>query len=66
MPAVAADAYPIIFGDVRQAYRIVDRQGVSVLRDPFSSKPKVEFYTTKRTGGQVVLAEAIRKQKVST
>jgi HK97 family phage major capsid protein len=65
MPVVAANAFPIIFGDIRSAYTIVDRQGVRVLRDPYSAKPFVEFYTTRRVGGQVVLAEAIVKQKVA-
>lgn len=65
MPEVGAGNYPIVFGDIAAAYTIVDRQGVRTLRDPFTNKPFVEFYTTKRTGGQVVLAEAIVKQKVS-
>jgi HK97 family phage major capsid protein len=65
MPAVAANAFPIIFGDFKAGYAIVDRMGIRVLRDPYSAKPFVEFYTTRRVGGQVVLAEAFRKQKVS-
>ena len=65
MPLVAANAFPILFGDFRMGYTIVDRMGINVLRDPFSSKPFIEFYTTTRVGGQVVLAEAILKQKVS-
>ncbi len=66
MPTVAANAYPILFGDFRSAYRIVDRVDVRQIRDPYTNKPHVSFYTTKRTGGQVVLAEAIVKQKIST
>ena len=65
MPAVAANAFPILFGDFKAAYVVVDRMGVRVLRDPYSSKPMVEFYTTRRVGGQVVLAEALVKQKVA-
>lgn len=65
MPEVAAGAYPVAFGDIAEAYQVVDRQGIRVLRDPFSSKPFVEFYTTKRTGGGVVNAAALRKLKVS-
>ena len=65
MPAVEAGAYPVIFGDIRAAYQVVDRQGIRVLRDPFSSKPFIEFYTTKRTGGAVVKAEALRKLKIA-
>lgn len=48
------------FGNFRAAYQIVDRQGVRVLRDPFSAKPFVEFYTTKRTGGDVINFEAFK------
>lgn len=65
MPAVAAGTYPVLFGDIRAAYQVVDRQGIRVLRDPFSNKPFIEFYTTKRTGGAVVKAEALRKLKIS-
>jgi HK97 family phage major capsid protein len=65
MPAVAGGAFPILFGDFKSGYLIVDRMGVRVLRDPYSSKPFIEFYTTRRVGGQVILAEAFRKQKVS-
>ncbi len=65
MPAVGAGALSIIFGDIRQAYTIVDRIGVRVLRDPFTAKPFVVFYTTKRVGGDVVNFEAIVIQKVA-
>jgi HK97 family phage major capsid protein len=65
MPAVAANALAIAYGDFRRAYTIVDRVGIRVLRDPFTAKPFVEFYTTKRTGGDVVLFEAIKIQKVA-
>ncbi|MDI4667163.1 phage major capsid protein [Xanthobacter autotrophicus] len=53
MPDVAADAYAIAFGDFRRFYLVVDRAGVRVLRDPYSAKPYVLFYTTKRVGGGV-------------
>jgi HK97 family phage major capsid protein len=66
MPAIATNAYPVLFGDFRAAYTIVDRQGIRILRDPYSSKPYVEFYTTRRVGGQVVQADALRKLKIST
>ena len=65
MPAIAASAFPILFGDFRACYTIVDRQGINVLRDPYSAKPLVEFYITRRVGGQVVLAEAMRRLRVS-
>jgi HK97 family phage major capsid protein len=64
MPDVAAGTYPVAFGDFAEGYQVLDRQGIRVLRDPFSSKPFIEFYTTKRTGGDVVNAAAIRKLKV--
>lgn len=65
MPSVAANALVIAFGDIRRAYQIVDRIGVRVLRDPFTAKPYVKFYTTKRTGGDVVNFEAIKLQKIA-
>ena len=60
MPAVAANAFPVLFGDFARAYQIVDKATVGMLRDPFSSKPFVEFYTTARVGGKVVMAEAVK------
>ncbi len=60
VPAVATNALAMIYGDFRRAYQIVDRMGVRVLRDPYSSKPNILFYTTKRTGGAVVNFEAIK------
>lgn len=62
--AVTADTDTIIYGDIRAGYQIVDRIGVRVLRDPFSSKPHVLFYTTKRVGGAVKNFEAIKALKV--
>jgi len=66
MPAVAGNAYPVLFGDFKACYHIVNRKGMMLTRDPFSSKPFVEFYFTWRSGGQVVLAEAMRKMKIAT
>lgn len=60
MPDVAAAALPIAFGDFRRGYLIVDRTGVRVLRDPYTNKPYVMFYTTKRVGGGVNNPEAIK------
>ncbi|MBP2303428.1 phage major capsid protein [Azospirillum picis] len=65
MPDVAADAFPIAFGDFKRGYLILDRIGVRVLRDPFTSKPNILFYTTKRTGGGVQNFEAMKLMKVS-
>lgn len=66
MPDVAADSFSIAFGDFRQGYLIVDRRGVRVLRDPYSQKPYVLFYTTKRVGGGVQNFDAIKLLKFGT
>ncbi|MFG1248004.1 phage major capsid protein [Xanthobacter flavus] len=63
MPDMAADAYAIAFGDFRRFYLVVDRAGVRVLRDPYSAKPYVLFYTTKRVGGGVQNFEAAKLLK---
>jgi HK97 family phage major capsid protein len=53
MPDIAAGSVSIAFGDFRRGYLVVDRAGVRILRDPYSAKPHVLFYTTKRAGGGV-------------
>jgi len=53
MPDIGASSLSIAFGDFRRGYLVVDRAGVRVLRDPYSAKPYVLFYTTKRVGGGV-------------
>jgi HK97 family phage major capsid protein len=63
MPDIDADATAIAFGDFRRGYLIVDRQGVNVLRDPYSAKPYVLFYTTKRVGGGIQDYDAIKLLK---
>jgi HK97 family phage major capsid protein len=60
MPDVAANALAVAFGDFRSGYLVVDRAGVRILRDPYSAKPYVLFYTTKRVGGGVQNFEAIK------
>lgn len=55
----------IAFGDFESGYQIVDRQNISVMRDPFSMKPFVEFYITKRVGGGVINFDAIKLLKFS-
>jgi len=60
MPDIAAGNAAIAFGDFRRGYLITDRQGARVLRDPFSAKPYVLFYTTKRVGGGVQNFDAIK------
>jgi HK97 family phage major capsid protein len=62
---IAANKYPIFFANFKRAYLIIDRQGVRVLRDPYTTKPYVLFYTTKRVGGGIVMYEAIKALKVS-
>ena len=65
MPDISGGASCVAFGDFRRGYLIADRQGVRVLRDPYSAKPYVLFYTTKRVGGGVQDAEAIKVLKVT-
>ena len=63
MPDIATDSFSLAFGDFKNGYLIVDRVGVRVLRDPYSAKPYVLFYTTKRVGGGVQNFEAIKLMK---
>ena len=63
MPDIGSDETAIAFGDFRRGYLVVDRTGVSVLRDPYSAKPYVLFYTTKRVGGGVQDFDAIKLLK---
>lgn len=63
MPDIGADESAIAFGDFRRGYLIVDRIGIRVLRDPYSAKPYVMFYTTKRVGGGVQDFDAIKLLK---
>jgi HK97 family phage major capsid protein len=66
MPDAGANATPIAFGDFGRGYLVVDRTGVRVLRDPYSAKPYVLFYTTKRVGGGIQDFEAIKLLKYGT
>ena len=66
MPDVAADSFGIAFGDFQRGYVVVDRTGIRVLRDPYSAKPYVLFYTTKRVGGGVQDFDAIKLLKFGT
>lgn len=66
MPDPGASSLSIAVGDMREAYQIVDRIGIRTLRDPYSAKPYVEFYTTKRVGGDVVNFEAIKLIRFAT
>lgn len=65
MPDIEADAFPIAFGDFQRGYIIADRTGVRILRDPFTAKPYVHFYSTKRVGGALLDSNAIKLLKVA-
>jgi HK97 family phage major capsid protein len=65
MPDVAANAYPIAFGDFKSAYTIAERPDLRILRDPFSAKPNVLFYASKRVGGDITDYAAIKLLKVA-
>lgn len=66
IPALASGSLSMAFGDFREAYQIVDRQGFRVLRDPYTNKPFVRFYTTRRVGGGALQFEAVKFLKFST
>jgi HK97 family phage major capsid protein len=63
MPDVAADSLSIAFGNFKAGYLIAERTETQILRDPFTHKPFVHFYATKRVGGQVSNSEAIKLMK---
>lgn len=65
MPAIATGSLSMAFGDFREGYQVVDRVGIRTLRDPYTSKPYVIFYSTKRVGGAVLNFEAIKFIKFS-
>jgi HK97 family phage major capsid protein len=60
MPGKSAGSLSVAFGNFRLGYTVVDRIGTRVLRDPFTAKPYVKFYTTKRVGGDVTNTDAIK------
>ncbi|MHB8110511.1 MAG: phage major capsid protein [Syntrophorhabdaceae bacterium] len=62
---IGAGKFPVWFANFKRAYMIIDRFGIRVLRDPYTNKPYVHFYTTKRVGGGVVMYEAIKALKIS-
>ena len=63
MPDIAANSLSIAFGNFKQGYTIAERAATSILRDPYTHKPYVHFYATKRIGGQVTNSEAIKLLK---
>ncbi len=64
MPDVAPGECPIAFGNFRHGYLIAERSATQLLRDPFTNKPYVHFYATRRVGGQVLDANAIKLLKI--
>ena len=65
MPDVGANAFPVAFADFKRSYLIVDRVGIRVLRDPYTNKPNVHFYTTKRVGGGIQNFQSIKLMKIA-
>ncbi len=63
---IGAGTYPVFFANFKRAYLIVDRVGIRVLRDPYSAKPYVAFYTTKRVGGGIIMYESVKTLKIAT
>lgn len=66
MPVPATDSFSMAFGDFNRGYQVVDRLSTRILRDPYTAKPFVLFYTTKRVGGGIRMAEAIKLLKFGT
>jgi len=62
---IGANTFPLWFGNFKRAYLIIDRFGIRVLRDPYTSKPYVKFYTTKRVGGGIIMYEAVKAMKIA-
>lgn len=65
MPVAANNSLSVAVGDFREAYVIVDRIGLRILRDPYTNKPFIKFYTTRRVGGEVVNTDAIKLLKLA-
>jgi len=65
MPTKAANSLSIAYGNFQRAYVIADRMGTRMLRDPYTNKPYVGFYTTKRVGGGLINSEALKLGKFS-
>lgn len=66
MPNVASNSFSIAFGNFRVGYQIVDGRGMRMLRDPYTTKGRVKFYTTKWTGGDLLNSDAIKLMKFAT
>jgi HK97 family phage major capsid protein len=66
MPDIASDSYSVAFGDFQEGYTIVDRFGERIMPDPYTGKPYVKFYATRRVGGDVTNFESIKLLKFAT
>lgn len=66
MPDVGAGAFPINFGDFKRAYYVIDRKGMTILRDPFTAQPYIKFVPRRRVGGGIANFEAVKSLKIST
>jgi len=66
MPAAAAGNLALAYGDMAETYLVIDRMGIRVLRDPFTNKPFVHFYTTKRVGGGVKNPASMKLMRIGT
>lgn len=62
MPSLSADkaSAPIVFGNFKEGYQIVDRTGITIQRDPYTAKPHIELYLTMRVGGGIKNFDAIK------
>jgi len=66
MPDVGANTFPITFADFKRAYYVIDRKGMSILRDPYTAVPYVKFVARRRVGGGVANFEAVKQLKCAT
>jgi HK97 family phage major capsid protein len=66
IPAIGANSFSLAFGNFAAVYQIVDRQGIRTMRDPFTNKPFVQFYTTRRVGGAAISFEQVKFLKFGT
>lgn len=65
MPTMASASLSVAFGDFKEGYTVVDRLGIRILRDPYTNKPFIRFYTIKRVGGAVLNYESFKIMKLS-
>lgn len=68
MPDIGANTYPIVFGDIKKLYMVIDRTIIETIRDPYTQAGTgtTRFYAYKRVGGQIIQKEAAKKLKIAT